>query len=366
MKRASSIFIALFLISGLSSSHVNSQTDSCSSNLNLNGQIQFDTSSLICNSVWTAQDYILRYAQAGPSLWSFVLSAPNTNAYIAIGFSPNGQMVGSSAIVGWMGTDGLAQIKHYYLGGQTPSQVVPDQGNLAIVGNSSSIVAGSSRIYIAFQLATATPDSRLVYSIGPTGIFPSSPGYRLTEHSNSVSTFLNYATGQSQTQKTPYANLKKNHGILNMLGWGILMPIGAIVARHFKEWDPIWFYSHISIQSLGFILGIAGVICGFVLEPKLGANVNKHKGLGTFILVLGCLQVIAFLARPDKASKYRIYWNWYHFTVGRVLIFFAAVNIFYGIHLGKAGSGWNAGYAIVLVGLFVVAAILEIRKCTRK
>ncbi|KAL7201260.1 hypothetical protein ACSBR1_033044 [Camellia fascicularis] len=366
MKRASSIFIALFLISGLSSSHVNSQTDSCSSNLTLNGQIQFDTSSLICNSVWTAQDYILRYAQAGPSLWSFVLSAPNTNAYIAIGFSPNGQMVGSSAIVGWMGTDGLAQIKHYYLGGQTPSQVAPDQGNLAIVGNSSSIVAGSSRIYIAFQLTTAMPDSRLIYAIGPTGIFPSSPGYRLTEHSDSVTTFLNYATGQSQTQKTPYANLKKNHGILNMLGWGILMPIGAIVARHFKEWDPVWFYSHISIQSLGFILGIAGVICGFVLEPKLGANVNKHKGLGTFILVLGCLQVIAFLARPDKASKYRIYWNWYHFTVGRVLIFFAAVNIFYGIHLGKAGSGWNAGYAIALVGLFVVAAILEIRKCTRK
>lgn len=72
------------------------------------------------------------------------------------------------------------------------------------------------------------------------------------------------------------------------------------------------------------------------------------------------------MARPNKDSKARKYWNWYHFTVGRVLIFLAAINIFYGIHLGNAGSGWNVGFGIVLAILFIVSVILEIRMWMRK
>lgn len=76
-----------------------------------------------------------------------------------------------------------------------------------------------------------------------------------------------------------------------MFGWGILMPIGVMVARYLRQYDPIWFYSHTTIQSLGFILGFAGVISGLVLNSRLQNNVNRHKGLGIFILLLGCLQV---------------------------------------------------------------------------
>ena len=99
----------------------------------------------------------------------------------------------------------------------------------------------------------------------------------------------NNYTGQASS-RTPYKKLR-SHGITNMLGWGILMIIGAILARYFKQWDPIWFYSHTLVQSLGFVLGVAGVICGLVLENKFDADVSTHKGLGIFILVLGCLQV---------------------------------------------------------------------------
>lgn len=57
------------------------------------------------------------------NVWSFVLSAPNTNAYIAMGFSEKGQMVGSTAIIGWVSDDGTATMKKYFLGGQSPNQV---------------------------------------------------------------------------------------------------------------------------------------------------------------------------------------------------------------------------------------------------
>lgn len=79
-----------------------------------------------------------------------------------------------------------------------------------------------------------------------------------------------------------------------MLGWGILVAIGAMVARYMKQWDPIWFYSHTAIQSLGYILGVAGIITGLVLSNRVSANVDKHKAIGITILVLGTLQVSPF------------------------------------------------------------------------
>lgn len=81
----------------------------------------------------------------------------------------------------------------------------------------------------------------------------------------------------------------------------------------------------------------------------------------SFLFLFLFLQVMAFLARPNKESKVRKYWNWYHYIVGRVLIFLAAVNVFYGIHLGNGGTAWNAGYAVVLVVLVVVSVLLQLR-----
>ncbi|KAJ8748173.1 hypothetical protein K2173_000581 [Erythroxylum novogranatense] len=353
------VFFALWSLSNIASA----QTDSCSSNLNLSG-LPFDQSSLHCISVWSSEDYILRYSQASSDTWNFVLSAPDSNSYVAMGFSVTGSMVGSSAVVGWVSpTDGTGVIKQYYLGGQTPSQVVPDQGKLNI--NSSMILSQSSRLYLAFQLNTAQPSSRQIFSVGPTGFSPSAPSYSLREHREKVQVGLNYVTGQSSV-KSSYTSLRRGHGVLNMVGWGILMLIGAMVASFMREWDPLWFYAHMCIQSIGFVLGVVGVICGLVLQNRISAHVPTHKAIGIFILVLGCLQVMAILARPNVSSKVRRYWNWYHHSGGRVLIIFAVANVFYGIHLGGEGRSWNVGYAVVLALLFVVSVVLGVRMWKRK
>lgn len=102
---------------------------------------------------------------------------------------------------------------------------------------------------------------------------------------------LLYGTGESASQKSPHQRLRRSHGVLNMLGWGILMIIGSIVARYCRQWDPLWFYIHIGIQSFGFFLGVIGILCGFLLENRIDAKVTTHKVVGIFIFVLGCLQV---------------------------------------------------------------------------
>ncbi|XP_058743909.1 cytochrome b561 and DOMON domain-containing protein At3g07570 isoform X1 [Vicia villosa] len=337
-----------------------SQGDSCSSKLNLSVPLLFDTTKLNCLPVWNAQGFILRYSQTSSNIWSFILSAPNQNSYISIGFSPNGGMVGSSAIVGWISSNGAnGGMKQYYLSGYGPNQVVPNRGNLPIINNSTLITLQSSRLYMAFQLQTNQPLSRLIYAIGPNGVFPTVPSFALMQHQDKVSITVNYATGSSALGN-PNMNLKRSHGVLNILGWGIFIIMGAIVARYFKDWDPFWFNFHVSVQSLGFVLGLIGVISGLILNNQLHIDFNLHKSLGIIILVLACLQILALVARPKKGSKVRKHWNLYHHNIGRTVIILSIANIFYGIHLGNEGSGWMVGYGVVLAILISIAVIFEI------
>lgn len=141
--------------------------------------------------------FLVQYARTSPNLWSFVVSAPDRNAYIAMGFSPNGLMVGSSAIVGWMSTTGTGTIKQYQLSGRSSDQVFPDQGNLQL--NSSIIISQSQfqRLYLIFQLNTQQPLTRVIYAVGPSSVFPTSPNFALSEHSDKASTALNYVTGKN-------------------------------------------------------------------------------------------------------------------------------------------------------------------------
>lgn len=198
-----------------------SQTDSCTSNLDLSALgFGFDTSSLTCISAWSAHSFVLRvislflstlycrffcrltrppivqYSQSGPTTWSFILSVPTVDAFVAIGFSSNGQMMGSSAMVGWIPSSGGGIIKQYKLDGKTSSMVKPDQGDLVI--NTSTIVSQSSRTFLAFQLNTAAqPKSQLIYAIGPPSVLPSAPGYALSEHQDKIATSVNYVSGQT-------------------------------------------------------------------------------------------------------------------------------------------------------------------------
>ncbi|WOK95482.1 hypothetical protein Cni_G04190 [Canna indica] len=87
--------------------------------------------------------------ERGPSLWNFVILAPNIGAYIAIGFYPNGRMIGSNAMAGWVSSS-VGVAKQYSLGEYTSTKCPPDQGSLPLVKESSGL-------YLAFQLNAAQP-----------------------------------------------------------------------------------------------------------------------------------------------------------------------------------------------------------------
>ncbi|THU49778.1 hypothetical protein C4D60_Mb06t13110 [Musa balbisiana] len=348
-------------------------SDSCASKLTVARLIPvINTTFLSCLTPLRSANFVLRYAKAGPGIWSFVLSAADPKSYVAVGFSGDGRMVGSSAIAGWITGSGAGIAKQYSLGGKKSSGCPPDQGDLLLQGT-PVVALQSSRLYLAFQLNVDQPPPYLIFAVGPDNGFPSSPTFLLPEHRDENSISVNYTAlgvatsdsggGEEEEGGEGAFGAERKHALLVMLGWGVLMPIGIVVARYFKNWDPLWFYSHLSIQGLGFGLGLAGVILGFGLDDDGISGVGVHEGLGIAILVGGCLQVTALLARPGKASKVRKYWNWYHHYVGRAAVVCAVANVFYGFKIAEETKSWNIGYGVFVAVWGFIAIFLELRRC---
>uniref|UniRef100_A0A1J3DRJ8 Cytochrome b561 and DOMON domain-containing protein n=1 Tax=Noccaea caerulescens TaxID=107243 RepID=A0A1J3DRJ8_NOCCA len=179
--------------------HAQQAGDSCNSTLPLIN-LTFDSTILQCVEAWSLQNYILRYAKTVDNTWSFILSVPDSSAYIGIGFSTNGRMIGSSAIVGWISTDSRSgEAKQYSLEGRSPDEVTPDQGDLKIINGSLKIESVSSRLYMSFQLTAELPRHNLLYALGPAGFFPSSPDFRLREHRVVTTTTINYNIGPAMS-----------------------------------------------------------------------------------------------------------------------------------------------------------------------
>ena len=101
---------------------------------------------------------------------------------------------------------------------------------------------------------------------------------------------ISYNTAGSSGDQGAFPTERK-HGLLGMMGWGVLMPIGMITARYFRQLDPCWFYTHMAIQVSGYAVGIAGIVLGFRLNEDGLKNVDVHKALGIAILAMASLQV---------------------------------------------------------------------------
>ncbi|ONK72548.1 uncharacterized protein A4U43_C04F20570 [Asparagus officinalis] len=176
---------------------------------------------------------------------------------------------------------------------------------------------------------------------------------------------LDLVQGVSSGGGVDSALKKKNiHGVLNAVSWGILLPIGAIIARYlktFKSADPAWFYLHVSCQLIGYILGVAGWGTGLNLGSKSkGIVYTTHRNIGITLFSLGTLQLFALLLRPNKDHKYRFYWNIYHHAVGYTVITLGVVNVFKGLQILSPENKWKETYIIVISILGGIAVLLEI------
>ncbi|XP_076959121.1 cytochrome b561 and DOMON domain-containing protein At3g25290-like [Bidens hawaiensis] len=132
------------------------------------------------------------------------------------------------------------------------------------------------------------------------------------------------------------ATKKRNiHGILNAVSWGILFPVGIMMARYLRTFptvDPAWFYLHGSLQVSAYAIGVTGWVTGLKLgSESKGVKYSGHQNIGITLFCLATLQVFVLFLRPKRGHKIRFYWNIYHHETGYIVIILGVLNVFKGL-----------------------------------
>ncbi|KAL4298466.1 cytochrome b561 and DOMON domain-containing protein At3g61750 isoform X2 [Arachis hypogaea] len=312
-------------------------------------------SSTICKPVWNT--YEMRYTKNG-DITTIILSAPYTVGWVGIGFSRNSSMVGSSAMVGWINKHGHTKIKQFYLKGKKQSEVIAGKGELPLNTVSPAVATNGAEIYLAFQLKTEIPYGKQPILLAFSTKTPQN--HHLSNHDDRTSIIFDFSSGPQDPASDGLIQMRRNHGIVGIIGWGLILPVGAIVARYLRHKDPLWFYLHSVIQFVGFAFTLGTVLLGIQLYNNMHAHIPAHRGIGIFVLVLTILQILAFFLRPNKDSKYRNLWNLYHSWSGRMALFFASLNIVLGMQAAGAGSDWKIGYGFLVSIIIIAIVVLEV------
>uniref|UniRef100_A0A1J3FZC4 Cytochrome b561 and DOMON domain-containing protein n=1 Tax=Noccaea caerulescens TaxID=107243 RepID=A0A1J3FZC4_NOCCA len=284
----------------------------------------------------------------------------------AVNPTSNG-MVGSQAIVAYPQSDGTIRA---YTSPISSYQTSLQEGGLSFNVSELAATYQNNEMVIFATLNLPLANGATINTVWQDGsLSGNNPLSHPTSGNNirSVSN-MNLVSGASASAAGGGAGnsklRKRNiHGILNGFSWGIMMPIGAIIARYLrvsKSAGPAWFYLHISCQSSAYVIGVAGWATGLKLGGESpGIQFTTHRAIGIALFCLATVQVFAMFLRPKPEHKYRVYWNIYHHTIGYTVIILAVVNIFKGLDILSPEMQWRNAYTAIIVALGIVAAVLE-------
>lgn len=205
-------------------------------------------------------------------------------------------MLGAQALVALFNSNGSVQA---YTSAVTGYATALQQSPLsfAVPAIRAESVNDDVLIYATLVLPSGRTNFNQVWQMGPVSNGAPSAHNLGSENRNSVGT-VDFVTGQAGAGGGVGGSLlhrRNTHGVLNAVSWGILMPMGAMIARYlkvFKVAHPAWFYIHIAIQVTAYGLGVAGWGTGLKLgSDSVGIKYTTHRNIGITLFALGTLQV---------------------------------------------------------------------------
>jgi len=298
----------------------------------------------------------------------------STSGYVALGFSSDGSMVGSKAIIGHTASTGAVTAGWYDLNGKSSSAVASTAAYGLTVGGGSLV---NGKTTIKFVLDNANAPSTFTPTGGSVFLWALGSSTTLSEHASKGSFRLNLASGEAASVAVPFSvwQWQLIHGLFMFVGWGVVLPMGVLVARFFKGrlntgQPKRWYVLHRSLQLFGLLLTLVGFILSLTRE-EFGEIDTKHGSLGIIVMSLGLMQPLNAFLRPHKPSSaepkstLRTAWEWLHKSNGYIVLSLAVATIFMGIgrlnyiaELSGTASGviWYIVYAVVLVAFLLQAA----------
>ena len=137
------------------------------------------------------------------------------------------------------------------------------------------------------------------------------------------------------------SNLKQTqyiHGVLMLIGWGFLLPMGVLFAKFFKHRPgSLWFKIHRTCQCVGLTVAIIGwlvALWNFNVFQDKGYNSYRHGVSGSVTMIIGILQPLNAVLRPlhsqesdEDKSQGRVYWEYLHKGLGYSALVLSVVTI---------------------------------------
>ncbi|XP_010530065.1 PREDICTED: cytochrome b561 and DOMON domain-containing protein At4g17280 [Tarenaya hassleriana] len=347
------------LLSVLTSITVYSTAERCSS-------YQFSSNRAFesCNEL-PVLDSFLHYnydASSGIMELAYRRTKVTTGRWVAWAVNPTSTgMVGSQAIVAYPLPDGTVRV---YTSPIRSYQTTMQEGDLSfnVSGLSATYQDNEIVIFASLQLPGGTINT--VWQDGTVSGNTPQPHSTSGDNVRSIST-INLISGVSGAVGGGGSKLRKRniHGVLNGVSWGIMMPMGAIIARYmrvFEAAEPAWFYLHAFCQASAYIIGVAGWATGLQLGAEsAGIRYDTHRAIGITLFSLATLQAFALFLRPRPEHKQRKYWNIYHHTLGYGIIVLGVVNVFKGLGILSPTRQWRDSYIGIVVALAILALLLE-------
>jgi DOMON domain/Eukaryotic cytochrome b561 len=257
-------------------------------------------------------------------------------AWIAVGFSDDGAMIDSTAVIALPDDDivtGAVDKPNsglYILGSKAPSGVQPLPAAQQVLDASSTFVQNATHTTLKFTIPLTSFD--LTLDGTHTFLYAFGSGNALDIHSGRGSFQLTLSPcrtagldgGDGQNNGgdvgglliggddgIPYLDYWKAHGFLMAISWGALVPIaiGSSLLRHVLKLTNkgLWFQIHRSIMVVAALCVVSGFALAVIAVNKVDGSkaehfVGKHQKIGLTILVLALVQVLMGILRPHLPS----------------------------------------------------------------
>jgi Eukaryotic cytochrome b561 len=195
---------------------------------------------------------------------------------------------------------------------------------------------------------------------------------------------LSPLSGAAQHHISPWAMW---HARCMVLGWGVLLPLGALVARFYKvlprqAWpqqldNKAWWHAHRGLQWAGIAAMSLGAVLAWQQASASTPAALWHGWAGWALVVAGWLQVAGGLARGSKGgpgnasprgdhydmTPYRLAFERLHKGLGWLAVLAAIGVIAMGLWLVDAPR-WMAT-ALALWWMALVAAFTQLQRAGR-
>ncbi|KAK9944628.1 hypothetical protein M0R45_010188 [Rubus argutus] len=308
------------------------------------------------------------YDSANSSLSvAFIAPPAQSDGWIAWAINPTGTgMAGAQTLLAYKNSGGAMAVKTFNISSYSAQSIVEEKLAFEVWDTAAESSDGVFRLFAKVKVNTGQVNH--VWQVGPSVSdgFPAKhafDGPNLQAKGTLTLTGTNAGTTTTTTAADSKTKKKNIHGILNAVSWGLLFPIGIIIARYLRTFpsaDPAWFYLHVFCQVSAYAIGVAGWATGIKLGSESKGVVYKgHRNIGIALFSIATLQIFALFLRPKKDHKYRLYWNIYHHSIGYLILVLGIVNVFKGMDILNPAKHWKSTYIITIAVLGGIALFLE-------